>query len=61
MKYACLYRHSGNRRAIIRNPELSEVYWMPDNSFAVSGMTLRIKWDISGTNPFYSLFYSVFF
>ncbi len=38
--------------AIIRNPEFSKGYWMPDNSFAVSGMTLRIKWDSSGSVPF---------
>jgi hypothetical protein len=49
MKYAFLYRHSGNRMAIVRNPALSRVYWIPDNSFAVSGMTLRIKWDSNGS------------
>ena len=33
------------------NPELSKVYWIPDNSFAVSGMTLRIMWDSNGSGP----------
>jgi hypothetical protein len=31
--------------AIIWNPELSKIYWIPDNSFAVSGMTFWVKWD----------------
>ena len=52
MKCIFLYRHSGNRMAIIRNPEFSKVYWIPDNSFAVSGMTLCIKWDSNNPSPF---------
>ena len=31
--------HSGNPVRIIRNPVKSIAYWIPDNCYAVSGMT----------------------
>ena len=32
-------RHSGDPARIIRNPVKSIAYWIPDNRYAVSGMT----------------------
>jgi len=39
--------HSGNPARIIRNPVESIASWIPDNRYAVSGMTKRINGTMS--------------